>query len=323
MIAFLVATLIALTCAACASQSAHQTGQPPEAPRTPAQPVETGWDSEADAGHPEALQADIQAYLARRDSRSIFAAASPGTGADLAAAAQNPIASTISVPFESNFQFGADGGLQYVLNIQPVIPHAISENWNLIHRPIVPVVYNSATILGAPHPPASESSEWGIGDTLYAPYFSPRKSGKWTWGLAPAIQLPTSTSRDFGTGEWGLGASAVALQIRKPWLYGVLVTNVWSLESSSSAFLLQPFVAYNLSDGWFLETGPQFTANWSAPSDERWQIPLGGGVGKITKIGSQPIALRLHFYWNVERPPNGPEALLRFTVTFLFPKGKQ
>jgi len=329
MPAILVATLIALTCAGCASQSAHHTGQLPIEPLT-APPREAPVDSErglqTDPSRPEAVQAEIHAYLARGDSRPIFAAASPGAGADLAAAAQNPIASTISVPFESNFQFGADGGLQYVLNIQPVIPHAISENWNLIHRPIVPVVYNSATILGAPRPPASGSSGssgWGIGDTLYAPYFSPRKPGKWTWGLAPAIQLPTSTSRDFGSGEWGLGASAVALQIRKPWLYGLLVTNVWSLESSSSAFLLQPFVTYNLDNGWFLESTPQFTANWNAPNNERWQIPLGGGVGKITKFGSQPVALRLGFYWNVERPPNGPEALLKFTVTFLFPKGKQ
>jgi hypothetical protein len=52
----------------------------------------------------------------------------------------------------------------------------------------------------------------------------------------------------------------------------------------------------------------------------RWQIPIGGGVGKITKIGKQPIALRLHLYGNVVRPDNGPEALLRFTITFLFPK---
>ena len=308
-------TLIALICAACASQTAHRPKAEIPAPETP--------ERAAPLTDREPLHADIDAYLARGISRPVFAAATPGAGADLASAAQNPIASTISVPFESNFQFGADGGLQYVLNIQPVIPHAISENWNLIHRPIVPVVYNSASIFGAPRPPDETSTQWGLGDTLYAPYFSPRKSGKWTWGVAPALQLPTSTSRDFGAGEWGLGASAVALRIEKPWLYGLLVTNVWSLESSSSAFMLQPFLVYNLSNGWFIETAPQFTANWSAPNSDRWQIPLGGGVGKITKIGNQPIALRLHFYWNVESPPNGAEALLRFTIAFLFPKGKK
>ena len=134
------------------------------------------------------------------------------------------------------------------------------------------------------------------------------------------MQLPTATSSEFGAQEWGLGASAVALQIKKPWLYGVLVTQVWSLESSNSAFLIQPFATRNFEGGWFLETAPQFTANWNAPNSARWQIPLGGGIGKITKLGKQPLALRLHFYWNVERPPNGPEALLRFTITFLFPK---
>jgi len=269
----------------------------------------------------ETLDEGIAGYLEEYGAAAVHAAATPNKGADLAAAAQNPIASTISVPFENNFQFGADGGLQYVMNFQPVIPQSIGENWNLIHRPIVPVVYQSATIFGSPRPPPpGGDSEWGLSDTLYAGYFSPKKSGAWTWGIAPAIQIPTATSSRFGSQEWGLGASAVALQIKKPWLYGVLVTNVWSLESSASAFLLQPFVAYNFDGGWFLETGPQFTANWEAPDSRRWQIPLGGGVGKITKVGNQPLALRLHFYWNVERPENGPEALLRFTITFLFPK---
>jgi len=272
------------------------------------------------APQPESIDDGIRAYLESASSRSHAAATPTVAKADLASAAQNPIASTISVPFESNFQFGADGGLQYVLNFQPVIPHSISENWNLVHRPILPVVYQSATIFGAPRPPSAGSTDWGLGDTLYAAYFSPKKPGPWIWGVAPALQLPTATSKEFGAQEWGLGASAVALQIKKPWLYGVLVTNVWSLESSASAFMLQPILVYNFDSGWFAETAPQFSAAWEAPNSQRWVIPLGGGVGKITKIGKQPIALRMHFYWNVERPDNAPEALLRFTITLLFPK---
>ena len=300
------------TLAACTSSPAVRGPESPaeRAPRAAAAVVR---ETRADG---------IDAYLADARPSTHFAAAEApkSQGTDLAAAAQNPIASTISVPFENNFQFGADGGLQYVLNLQPVIPHSLSENWNLIHRPILPVVYQSATIFGAPRPPQAGSKEWGLGDTLYAAYFSPKKSGDWIWGIAPAVQLPTATGKEFGAQEWGLGASAVALQIKKPWLYGVLVTNVWSLESSASAFMLQPILVYNLDSGWFVETAPQLSANWQAPSSERWVIPLGGGVGKITKIGKQPIALRMHFYWNVERPDNAPEALLRFTITLLFPK---
>ena len=283
-------------------------------------PVEAG--SEAAEARND-LDEAIDSFLETEPRRWLLAAepTEPAKGGtDLASAAQNPIASTISVPFESNFNFGADGGLQYVLNIQPVVPMRLNDNWNLIHRPVIPIVYDSAALLGAPRPPATEKDQFGLGDTLYAAYFSPAKPGKWIWGVAPAVVIPTSTSRAFGPGDWGLGASAVALRIKKPWLYGALVTNIWTFGDTGDAFLVQPFLTYNLPNGWFLETSPQFSAAWDAPSDQRWMVPLGGGVGKITKIGKQPIALRLHMYGNVVRPDNAPEALLRFTITFLFPK---
>ena len=301
-----VAALLVVTFAACAS-----------VPAPPPTPEPVGLSSRPES---ESLGGAIESYLLPGATERLLAAEPAGGKTDLAAAVQNPIASTISVPFESNFNFGADGGLQYVLNIQPVIPTRISDDWNLIHRPILPIVYNASTVLGAPRPPGPTGDSLGLGDTLYAAYFSPSKPGKWIWGLAPAILIPTSTSRAYGAGKWGFGVSGVALQISKPWLYGALITNVWSFESGVNQFLLQPFVSYNLANGWFLETSPQFSANWEVPSRQRWQIPIGAGVGKVTKFGKQPVALRLQFYWNVERPEGGPEALLRFTVTFLFPK---
>jgi hypothetical protein len=52
----------------------------------------------------------------------------------LAKATQNPVASLISVPIQnnSNFAVGPYNRTQDVLNIQPVIPARISENWMLI-----------------------------------------------------------------------------------------------------------------------------------------------------------------------------------------------
>jgi hypothetical protein len=62
--------------------------------------------------------------------------------ADLAKAAQNPVAAMISLPFQNNTLFGVgpDDDVANVLNIQPVIPVTIGD-WNLINRTIVPVIY--------------------------------------------------------------------------------------------------------------------------------------------------------------------------------------
>ena len=65
---------------------------------------------------------------------------------DLAKAAQNPIASMISLPFQNNTNtnFGPEEKTQNILNIQPVWPFSVGENWNLITRTILPVMSQPA-----------------------------------------------------------------------------------------------------------------------------------------------------------------------------------
>ena len=76
--------------------------------------------------------------------------ADPAPKGDLAALAQNPIANSISVPFEQTlfFHSGEDDETTYVLNIQPVIPARLSDDWNLISRPIIPVMYVPGAVTG-------------------------------------------------------------------------------------------------------------------------------------------------------------------------------
>jgi hypothetical protein len=62
---------------------------------------------------------------------------------ELQKAVQNPVASLISVPVQnnSNFSVGPYNRTQDVLNIQPVIPANISDNWMIISRIIQPIVW--------------------------------------------------------------------------------------------------------------------------------------------------------------------------------------
>ena len=109
-----------------------------------------------------------------------------------------------------------------------------------------------------------------------------------------------------------------------PWVVGSLFSNVWSVGGSGdddvNIFTWQPFINYNLPDSWYLTTSPLITANWEASSGDEWTVPLGGGFGKIFRIGKQPVNGQVQAFYNVEKPEFGADWTLRAQLQFLFPK---
>jgi hypothetical protein len=239
---------------------------------------------------------------------------------ELAKKTQNPVADLISVPFQSNWNFGAGSRDKtlYVMNIQPVIPLNLNENWNLITRIITPIINQPALFPGT-------DSATGLGDINPSFFLSPTKPGEVIWGVGPTFTLPTASDRQLGSGKWSIGPTAVALSIQGPWVFGALINNQWSVggwgEVKFNQMLLQPFVNYNLPGGWYLSSVPVLTANWAAKkSGDVWTVPLGGGVGRLLRIGTLPINTQLQAFGNVAKPEFGPDWQLRFQVQFLFPK---
>jgi len=258
-------------------------------------------------------------------SSVIFLAASPlwaaeSTNEELAKAAQNPVANLVSVPFQENINFnvGPQGGVQSILNIQPVIPFELSADWNLITRTIMPVVSQPPFAPG-------QDTQFGLGDAQLSLFLSPaKKTEGFIWGVGMITQTPTHTDSRLGSPIWGLGPSIVGLRIDGPWVYGALINNVWSLGGSGSNaynnFLLQPFINYNFGKtGTYLTSSPIATANWKTG---QWVVPLGGGIGQIFRMfGKLPVNAQLSSYYNVAHPEDlGPEWQIRFQVQFLFPK---
>ena len=248
-----------------------------------------------------------------------------GGASDLAKAAQNPIANLISLPFQNNtnFDFGPEEGTQNILNIQPVWPIELNDDWNFITRTILPVVSQPGLVPG-------QSRKNGLGDTTFTGFFSPKKptSGGMTWGVGPAVLLPTATDDRLGNDQWGLGPSVVFLKMPGQWVIGSLFSQVWSVGgeggSEVSFFTWQYFINYNLANGVYLTTAPIITANWNAGSSgDTWTVPFGGGVGKIFKIGKRPVNSSIQVYYNVEKPSFGPDWQLRIQLQLLFPKGKK
>ncbi|MHA1528468.1 MAG: neuromedin U [Alphaproteobacteria bacterium] len=258
----------------------------------------------------------LPAAAANKDGDGTIEAGENSAG-ELAKAAQNPVASLISVPFQNNtnFNFGPREKTQNTLNIQPVIPFELNDDWNLITRTIVPVVSQPALT-------PAQDRKFGLGDTLFSAFLSPKDSGQLIWGAGPALLLPTSTDDRLGAGEWGAGPSAVLLTIQGPWVVGSLFSNVWSFtgDKQVNLFTWQYFVNYNLDAGWYLTTAPVITADWEADGDNTWTVPFGGGFGKVFSIGKQPINASASVYYNVEKPDFGADWQLRLQVQFLFPK---
>lgn len=240
---------------------------------------------------------------------------------ELAKAAQNPVADMISLPFQWNSYFGTgpDNRTQNTLVIQPVIPFNLNKDWNLIARPIIPLVEM---------PPLTDAQDrnHGLGNIQLQTYFSPvEKVGDWILGFGPCFEFPNNSGPDnrFGSDNWSAGPAFVALQMKGPWVYGGLVNHLWSFYGNDpevNITTIQPFINYNMQGGWYLSANPIITANWNAHDSQTWTIPIGGGIGKVFKIDKQPMNASVRIFHLAQSPRTGSDLQLQFQLQFLFPK---
>lgn len=257
---------------------------------------------------------------------SVFAQAEGGD--DLRSKAQNPVSSMYSLPLKFSADFNAPNGSAFIFNVNPVIPVTVGD-WNLVSRAMIPVVASvDGYIEGTPEiPQGSPSSdrETGLGDINYSLYFSPAKASKMIWGVGPSITMPTASNDSLGSGKWSAGGAGVLLLQPKWGTYGGLVRQLWDFAGDSdrggvNQTLIEPFINYNLKNGWYLIMDPIITVNWYAASSNQWTVPVGGGAGKLFTIGKQTINSRLEAYYNLVQPDGAPEWQTVFTFQFLFPK---
>ena len=237
--------------------------------------------------------------------------------AELAKKLQNPVASLISVPIQNNWDFGIgpEDAMRYTANIQPVIPFSISEDWNLITRTILPVVYAEEPVKGF-------GDKSGLGDITQSFFLSPKAPvHDWILGAGPVMLYPSGTDSALTAGKWGAGPTVVALQQKNGFTYGVLANHIWSYtgwgDQNVNATFLQPFLNYTTKKFTTFAINSESTYNWEA---EQWTVPLNFTIQQLVKIGKQPIAFQLGYRYYAEKPDGGPDWGLRFSVTFLFPK---
>ena len=252
---------------------------------------------------------------------------------EIAKATQNPLTAMYSIPIQNNTYFNAGPKEQTknVTNFQPVIPIDWSDDWTLVTRTIMPLTYLPSGMTVNPRLGIDDGTQFGLGDTTFTAFFTPKNTqeGEWLWGVGPVFYLPTATNDSLGTKKWGAGPAAVALKMDGKWVYGALLMNIWSFAGAGqdadiqrvNLMTFQPFVNYNLDDGWFISSVPIITANWEADNDHRWTVPLGLGVGRAMKFGKIPGSAQIHAYYNAVTPDDyGENWQLRVQVQFLFPR---
>jgi hypothetical protein len=243
--------------------------------------------------------------------------ATPADQTDLAKQVQNPVSNLVSVPLQFNFNSGGALGdrSNLILNVQPVIPIEVTQHWNVIARTIAPIVNV---------PTSDGGNDSGLADIVLQLFLTPSRSPTLVWGLGPVVSVPTATVDEIATGSWAVGPAGVLVLVTGPWVLGVLATQTWTFADFGSdrdvnQLLIQPFINFNLGNGWALATSPIITADWNLDGDD-WTVPFGGGVTWTTTIGGQAMNLGAQYYYNVTRPELGPQNQLRLQVAFLFPR---
>lgn len=197
-----------------------------------------------------------------------------------------------------------------------MIPFKVTENWNVIARPIVPI--NSY-----PGPDGTRYS--GVGDILTQLFVTPANPKGIIWGIGPAFSLPTATASPAETGTWAAGPSVVIVKMAGPFVVGGLASKLWPLsdpdgDPETNLFALQPFVNDNFGHGWALSYAPFIVANWNASDGNEWTVPIGIGITRTTVFNRRPMNLGVQYYYNVERPDGAPGQQLKFIILLLYPR---
>ncbi len=215
--------------------------------------------------------------------------------------------------------------------IQPILPVNLTKNWNLVNRPIIPII--SAPEFDIPGRPGlganpglipsqprfnpfenlrlSSDREVALGDIMFWTMLSPVKPTKGViWGVGPSFMFPTATRNQFGTEKFSIGPSNVIMTFPGKWTIGIFHQHFFSIggeddRESVKMSQVQPILFYNLPKLWTVGMAPMWTANWKASSDDVFTIPVGLEVQKTTILGGKlPVRIGAGVHYSVLKPDN-------------------
>src|SRR5277367_2380403 len=237
----------------------------------------------------------------------------------------NPISSIWALQLQEN-TYWLNKPERNVVNLQfqPVLPLALTDNWNLITRPVFQVMNSSPYVNSS----GNLHRVTGFGDTILAMMLSPspKIAGPWLLGAGPSFIFPTASNSRLGQNKWQLGPAGVFGYLGNKWLAGVFPQQWFSVGGNGSNTVsqmnIQYFFVYLPGDGWGIGTSPNMLVNWYAnKSGNMITFPIGLNLSKVIKIGPLPVKFQVQGqYMPVHPDVFGQKWNLQFAITPVIPK---
>jgi hypothetical protein len=209
----------------------------------------------------------------------------------------NPISTIWSLTFQENTYWltmpaGRAERNQVNVQFQPVLPVGLTQDWNLINRPVFQVL-NSAPYINNS---GNLHRVTGFGDTIFATMLSPtdKLTGNWLLAAGPTFIFPTASNSRLGQDKWQLGPAGVVGYLGEKFLAGIFPQQWWSVggpgNNTISQLNLQYFASYFFGEGWSVTTSPNMLVNWYAPKGQNMlTFPIGVGASKVQRFGKLPV----------------------------------
>jgi hypothetical protein len=248
-----------------------------------------------------------------------------GGHASLALAANNPIANLIQVELQNLYtpsNYNSDG-YSNVAIFQPIMPFDLP--WEK-----VPLLVTRTTLpyISTPDLDGGVGRKDGFGDIVAQGYFIPKLKTKGVMvGVGYNLVIPTAGDNEYvGSGKWSLGPAAVYFNMKSPSVqWGLLGYSSFSFANAANSdrdyvsnVSIQPILVKNFDKGWYLGV-PDEPQTYDFNTNE-WTFNLGGRLGRVMKLGKQPVNLFGQATYNPNDDIVAPEWTLKVNLTLLFPK---
>ncbi len=185
-------------------------------------------------------------------------------------------------------------------------------------------VGESLDAIGPPIDPSENSMNFSLGryirkqNTLNLQPLTP-------FSIRSDSSLPMGAINLLKNERWGVERSGAVVYTLRAWVGGVQINNIWSFAGEgqdTGRVLIQPFLNYNLSQGWYLTGSSLISSNFSLGGGNMWTAPVGGGFGKVISVYGQVLNLGAQGYIYPIRQDHvrGRDWTIQATLQWLFPK---